>query len=115
LVGYALVNLSGKYELKLLNSKHRYNRKIMSKHKKWLTLGKTLYDILSAIKAEGSPVPFSYKPYFVSHRIAEYYKVAKIKGANLHSLRKTFGSRLIQEKKADLYATLVSCHACNDV
>ena len=36
-------------------------------------------------------------------KIAKYYKSAKIKGANTHSLRKTFGSLLIQNNVADIY------------
>ena len=39
----------------------------------------------------------------VTHKIKKYYNNADIKGANTHSLRKTFGLLLIQEKKADIY------------
>ena len=44
-----------------------------------------------------------FKPDYVSHKIAEYYKIADIQGATLHSLRKTFGSLLLQNGEADLY------------
>ena len=39
----------------------------------------------------------------ITKKIAKYYKSAKIKGANTHSLRKTFGSLLIQNNVADIY------------
>ncbi|MFC1620251.1 tyrosine-type recombinase/integrase [Candidatus Neomarinimicrobiota bacterium] len=39
----------------------------------------------------------------MSHKIAEFYKAAGISGANLHSLRKTFGSMHVQNNTADLY------------
>jgi integrase len=40
---------------------------------------------------------------YVSHKIKYYYKIAGIEGANLHSLRKTFGSLLLQNGAADLF------------
>ena len=70
---------------------------------RYIPMNNTLFNILDTIKVEGNQLPFSYKPYYVSHKIAKYYKLAGIKGANLHSLRKTFGSLLIQHNKADLY------------
>jgi integrase len=70
---------------------------------RYIPMNHTLYDILINIKGEGEPIPFTYKPYYVSHKIVEYYKLTGIKGANLHSLRKTFGSLLLQNNKADLY------------
>jgi len=76
---------------------------VKGENNRYIPMNKVLFDILNEIKKEGSAVPFSDKPYFVSHKIAEYYKTAKITGANLHSLRKTFGSWLIQEGKTDLY------------
>ena len=39
----------------------------------------------------------------VSHRLRDYYRAASIENANLHTLRKTFGSLLIQEGYADIY------------
>ena len=47
--------------------------------------------------------PFRYRPDWVSHKLRLYYKAAKIKNATLHTLRKTFGSLLIQEGHADIY------------
>ena len=39
----------------------------------------------------------------MSHKIAKYYRQVEIEGANLHSLRKTFGSLLLQNRMADLF------------
>ena len=47
--------------------------------------------------------PFEFKPEYVSHKLAKYYKIAGIPNANVHVLRKTFGSLLIQKKLADIY------------
>lgn len=62
-----------------------------------------LVRIFTDLKSQGNEYPFMFKPDYVSHKIAKYYKIAGIQGANLHSLRKTFGSLLLQNKKADLY------------
>jgi len=70
--------------------------------KRYIPMNKILYNILEGIKRGECEYPFEFAPDFVSHKIAKYYKDAKIKGANLHSLRKTFGSLLLQNKKADL-------------
>ena len=43
------------------------------------------------------------RPDTITHKFHEYYKEAGIEGANVHSLRKTFGSLLLQNGKADLY------------
>ncbi len=51
----------------------------------------------------GQKYPFDFSPDFVSHKIKRYYDKSGIKGANLHSLRKTFGSLLLQNGSADLY------------
>ena len=71
-------------------------------NKRYVPMNKTLENILVGRKARGLEYPFEFSPDFVSHKIVKYYKVAEIKGANLHSLRKTFGSLLLQNKKADL-------------
>lgn len=70
---------------------------------RYVPINNSLYTILESLKKEGTEVPFHFKPDFVSHKISYYYKEAGINGANLHSLRKTFGSLLIQSGKADLY------------
>ena len=64
---------------------------------RWLPMNATLYDILIEIKNSGTDYPFEYKPIFVSHKIKKYYRKAGITEANLHSLRKTFGSKLLQD------------------
>jgi len=72
-------------------------------NRRYIPMNETLYDVLKEINREGHEFPFDFKPDFVSHKIADYYKLAKIEGANLHSLRKTFGSMLLQSGSADLY------------
>ncbi len=63
----------------------------------------TLHGILEDLQKDGYEVPFEYKPDYVSRRVQKYYKEVGIKGANLHSLRKTFGSLLLQYGNVDLY------------
>ena len=64
-----------------------------------LTVHKLLLDRLT----EGLKFPFKYGQDHVSHRLRDYYRLAHIENANLHTLRKTFGSLLIQEGFADIY------------
>ncbi len=64
---------------------------------RWLPMNDSLYDILKEIKSENNVQPFDFRPIFVTHKIQKYYRKAGIKGANLHSLRKTFGSTLLQD------------------
>ena len=66
-------------------------------------MNQTLYDLFTEIKEKDVKTPFSFNPDFITKKIAKYYKTAKIKGANTHSLRKTFGSLLIQNNVADIY------------
>ena len=66
-------------------------------------MNKALLKLFKEIKRESPATPFSFKPDFITHKITKYYKLAKINGANTHSLRKTFGSLIIQNKKADIY------------
>ena len=47
--------------------------------------------------------PFRFRPDWVSHKLRLYYRKVKIVNATLHTLRKTFGSLLIQEGHADIY------------
>ena len=63
------------------------------------TVVKLLLDRLT----EGTKFPFKYGQDHVSHRLRDYYRTAGIENANLHTLRKTFGSLLIQEGYADIY------------
>ena len=71
--------------------------------KRFLPMNQTLFDSFTEIKEEDAETPFNFKPDFITKKMAKYYKSAKIKGANTHSLRKTFGSLLIQNKTADIY------------
>lgn len=71
--------------------------------RRYIPMNNTLLALLKEIKKEGNDYPFQFKPDYVSHKITDYYKLAKIEGANLHSLRKTFGSMLLQSKATDLY------------
>ena len=71
--------------------------------KRYIPMNKTVYSILKSIKDDGAEVPFEFRPDTITHKFHEYYKEAGIVGANVHSLRKTFGSLLLQNGKADLY------------
>ena len=62
-----------------------------------------LYNILKENKRMGKEYPFEFKPSYTSHKIQEYYKLSGIKGANLHSLRKTFGSMMLRKGIADIF------------
>ena len=76
---------------------------IKQQNRRYIPMNNVLFGILEEIKKENPKYPFEFKPEFVTHKIKKYYNNAGIKGANTHSLRKTFGSLLIQEKKADIY------------
>ena len=71
--------------------------------KRYIPMNKTLLEILQRRLEAECEVPFKFNRDFVSHKIAKYYGRADIVGANLHSLRKTFGSLLLQNKKADIF------------
>jgi len=73
------------------------------KRKRYIPMNKQVFDIFNRRFNNEAEHPFTFKPDFVSHKIAYYYKLADIKGANLHSLRKTFGSLLLQNRIADLF------------
>lgn len=60
-------------------------------------------EILSKRLTEDLKYPFRYGQDHVSHKLRDYYREADIENANLHTLRKTFGSLLIQEGYADIY------------
>jgi len=81
------------------------DRKILIKgkreHERYVPMNDTLHNIL--ILNKGKEYPFEFKPSYVSHKIQDYYKMVNIKGANLHSLRKTFGSILLQNEAANLF------------
>lgn len=70
---------------------------------RYISMNNTLKKIM--IKRRDLPIgiPFKFKPDFVSHKLAKFYTLAGIKNANVHTLRKTFGSLLIQSGQADIY------------
>ena len=70
---------------------------------RYVPMNDTLRSILNIQKDANCRVPFNFKPDTVSHKLGRYYQDANIEGANVHSLRKSFGSILIQNKKVDLY------------
>lgn len=71
--------------------------------KRFIPMNDTLESIFKKLREECNESPFDFKPNYVTHKIADYYREAGIQGANLHSLRKTFGSILLQDGLADLY------------
>jgi len=71
--------------------------------KRYIPMNNTLLEILQRRFKSGRDNPFKFNRDFVSHKIAKYYRKVEIVGANLHSLRKTFGSLLLQNKKADIF------------
>lgn len=70
---------------------------------RYVPMNQDVKEILELHLSNEMTFPFEFKPDYVSHRLAKYYKVAGIKEANVHVLRKTFGSLLIQKKLADIY------------
>ena len=62
-------------------------------------MNETVYKIFKKIKCNqkcNNVGPFNFKPDYVSHKMAFLYKCAGIVDSNTHSLRKTFGSILLQ-------------------
>ncbi|MCH7940185.1 MAG: site-specific integrase [Candidatus Marinimicrobia bacterium] len=84
-----------------------HNRQILvqgkGKRKRYIPMNTRLYGILETLQKDGYKHPFEYKPDYVTRRVQKYYREAGIEGANLHSLRKTFGSLLLQYGSVDLY------------
>ena len=70
---------------------------------RYVPMNETLKAILLRRKDSGIGVPFDFKPDFVSHKVPKFAKLAGLKDVNVHALRKTFGSLLIQSGEADLY------------
>ena len=64
--------------------------------KRYIPMNESVRTILKSIKEEGEKVPFDFKPDIITHKFHEYYNNADIENANVHALRKTFGSLLIQ-------------------
>ena len=70
---------------------------------RYIPINETLKRILIRRRDSGNEIPFDFKPDFVSHKLPKFTKMAGIKGGNVHALRKTFGSLLIQSGQSDLY------------
>jgi len=70
---------------------------------RFVPMNKLVRDILLSHKSCDLNFPFDFKPDFITHKLAKYYKAAGILNANVHVLRKTFGSILIQKQLADIY------------
>ena len=84
-----------------------HNRQIRvqgkGKRKRYIPMNATLFGILEGLQKDGYKLPFEYKPDYVTRRMQKYYQEVGIEDANLHSLRKTFGSLLLQYGNVDLY------------
>ena len=83
------------------NSKIRFDGK--GGKIRYVPMTPTVVKLLSDRLTGGSEFPFKYGQDHVSHRLRDYYRTAGIENANLHTLRKTFGSLLIQGGYADIY------------
>ncbi len=70
---------------------------------RYVPMNSSVKGILQKHKVKGYEFPFDFKNDYVSHKLTKYYKIAGIKNANVHVLRKTFGSLLIQKKLADIF------------
>lgn len=65
---------------------------------RYIPMGSVVYEILkrrSKIKGLKAPFPLTYS--YTLKKVKKYYDAAKIKNANIHTLRRTFGSTLVQE------------------
>ena len=69
---------------------------------RWVPMNGTVMEILGKRKSDGHRLPFDFKRDTVSHKIKRYMINAGISEASLHSIRKTFGSKLI-ESGTDIY------------
>jgi site-specific recombinase XerD len=65
---------------------------------RFVPMNKTLLEILKRRKADGHEFPFQMDYHWMFKKIKGYYEDAEIENANVHTLRKTFGSLLIAEK-----------------
>lgn len=94
LLTWDMVDFTGEGKIRILGkgSKRRF-----------VPMNKTVRSILTRRFHAGEEVPFNFKKDYVTHRMAGYFREAGIMGANLHTLRKTFGSTLLQQGEADIY------------
>jgi len=65
---------------------------------RYVPMNAILREILERRKAEGLEFPFSMDYHWMFKKISKYYIAAGIENANIHTLRKTFGSLLIAQK-----------------
>lgn len=70
---------------------------------RWIPMNETVEEIFLNRRNSGNAVPFDLHPDTVTHRIKKYMVNAGIENASVHTLRKTFGSRLLESKAADIY------------
>lgn len=65
---------------------------------RYVPMNAVLRQILERRKADGHEYPFKMDYHWMFKKISKYYKAAEIENANIHTLRKTFGSLLIAQK-----------------
>lgn len=70
---------------------------------RWIPMNETVQRVLSHRRNNNYQYPFNYRPDTVTHKIKKALLEAGIKGASVHTLRKTFGSKLLESKAADIY------------
>ena len=70
---------------------------------RYVPMNSTVAAILTKNKEAGLEYPFEFTHDHVSYKLSDYYRTAEIEDANVHVLRKTFGSLLIQKKLADIF------------
>ena len=104
---------TGARRVELLRPKFTWNNIDFKNHRiqfdgkgdksRYVPMTPAIAELLLKRLTDGLEYPFKYGPDHVSHKLRDYYRIAKIEKANLHTLRKTYGSILIQEKYADIY------------
>lgn len=61
-----------------------------------INMNETVYSILKRRYDDDNKYPFDFSPDWTYRKIKKYYNEADIENANVHTLRKTFGSLLLQ-------------------
>jgi integrase/recombinase XerD len=64
---------------------------------RYVPMNAVLRAILERRKAAGKSTPFDFSYSWTFKKLAKYYEAAGIENANVHTLRKTFGSLLLQQ------------------
>ena len=64
---------------------------------RYVPMNAVLREILERRKAAGKSTPFDFSYSWTFKKLAKYYEAAEIDNANVHTLRKTFGSLLLQQ------------------